>query len=618
MKELTVIRALAPLFRQHPWLIGGTVLLGFLEALMEGIGISLFIPLFYSVQALERSPDLEDGGWLEQFMNQLFTGLPPSERVFAIGLCIFGLVLFKSGFSFGNGVFFSWLEARLYHGLRCSTLARVLSADVRFVDQRSPGVLLEAIEDGTWKMVEALSTVIGLVIMLLTISVLFGLMLLISWPLTLFVSAVLVLTSLLVRLLTRRVEALAREGMYMDEAISQHTYEMFRGMRTIHAFGRAPFELGRFAQTAHRIMRHYFKLDTVASLVHPVTEVLTAALILSMLLLTLQEASNLPLILTFLLVLHRLSPHVRGLDSSRVSLLSALPSIERVREIMAQAGTSALPSGTVRFTGLRRGIRLDAVTFRYNPEDAPALRDVSLLLPQGKTTALVGPSGAGKTTLANLVLRFYDPTGGVVSADDVPLPELDLASWRDRIAIVSQEVYLFDDSLRANIAYGRLEATLDEIVAAARRARIHDFISTLPGGYETRVGDQGIRLSAGQRQRIALARALVRDPDVVLLDEATSALDSLTEALVQTSLRELLHGRTVLVIAHRLVTVRQADHIVVLNQGRIEEQGTLEELLERGGLFARMCALQQVDPTLAPTADGGTGSPVLDATTDVR
>lgn len=215
-----------------------------------------------------------------------------------------------------------------------------------------------------------------------------------------------------------------------------------------------------------------------------------------------------------------------------------------------------------------------------------------MLIPAGKTTALVGPSGAGKSTLIKLILRMYDPTKGAIYVDDYNLREMDIKSWRGRIAVVSQDVYVFDTTVRENIAYGRLEATEAEIITAAKLAEAHDFICEFPQGYDTHVGNRGIRLSGGERQRIALARAIVRNPDILILDEATNALDSISEHLIQQALETLSQDRTVIVIAHRLSTVEHADHIIVLEEGRVREQGNMECLLQRNGLYAQLYNLQ--------------------------
>jgi subfamily B ATP-binding cassette protein MsbA len=233
-------------------------------------------------------------------------------------------------------------------------------------------------------------------------------------------------------------------------------------------------------------------------------------------------------------------------------------------------------------------VRFRRVSHRYPTGDADALREVDCEIRAGRTTALVGASGAGKSTLVNLLWRQFDPTAGEILVDGTPLPSLDLEQWRDRIAFVPQDVHLFDATVRENIAYGRLDATDEEIVAVARLAGAHDFILSLPDGYGTRLGERGMRFSGGQRQRIALARALIRDPDILILDEATSALDNLSAALIRDAVATAAEGRTVIVIAHRMSAALCADWVIVLDEGRLAEQGPPAALLATGGAMAKL------------------------------
>jgi len=296
---------------------------------------------------------------------------------------------------------------------------------------------------------------------------------------------------------------------------------------------------------------------------------------------------------------------LKSLSTMNVSLQEGLAAAERIFRLLDHAPDirDAADAKPLKIEG--GAIRLENVHFRYN-DGTPALSGLTLTVPAGKKAALVGASGAGKSTLLNLIPRFYDPSEGRITIDGQDLRGVTLASLRGASALVSQELTLFDDTVRANIGYGRPEASLEEIEAAAKNAAAHDFIQGLPQGYDTMVGENGVKLSGGQRQRIAIARAMLRNAPILLLDEATSALDSESERLVQSALQRLMQGRTTLVIAHRLSTVIDADVIFVLDHGRLVEQGSHAELLQKNGAYARLYATQfaaqQIGAEAAPAA----------------
>jgi subfamily B ATP-binding cassette protein MsbA len=326
--------------------------------------------------------------------------------------------------------------------------------------------------------------------------------------------------------------------------------------------------------------------------VHPVHEVLAASLLLIILFAAAPNASHVSILLVFAFVLYRVQPRIKEFDAARVRMAALSPSVEEVLSFLDTADKQYVASGSVTHLGLDHDIVFDRVSFQYDPADDPALTAASFSILAGQTTAFVGPSGGGKSTVMKLLLRFHDPTNGRIMVHGRPLPEFELDFWRSQIALVSQDVYLFNATVRENIAYGRLDAKRDEIIEAARKADAHDFIERLPSKYDTPLGDHGVRLSGGQQQRISLARAIVRNPRILILDEATNALDSISEEWVQETLDKLRESRTVIMIAHRLSTIERADQIIVLEKGRVQECGNLQELVKEGGLFARLYHLQ--------------------------
>ncbi len=286
--------------------------------------------------------------------------------------------------------------------------------------------------------------------------------------------------------------------------------------------------------------------------------------------------------LTFLVVLLRITPIIRQLNAVRARLSNLHGSFDNIQQLLRTDDKPYLDNGKVEFSHLKQAIEFVDVDFGYDPNEL-VLQQISLTIPRGQTVALVGASGAGKSTLADLVPRFYDPTKGEIFIDGLNLRELDVNSLRRKLAVVSQSTFIFNGSVRDNIAYAMTKVDEKSIKEAARLANALEFIQNMPEGFDTQLGDRGVRLSGGQRQRIAIARALLRNPDILILDEATSALDSVSERLIQESIEKLSVGRTVIAIAHRLSTIMRADKVVVLEKGRIVEQGTYQELLQQRG-----------------------------------
>jgi subfamily B ATP-binding cassette protein MsbA len=501
------------------------------------------------------------GNWLIDAFSQSFNSIPPNHRLAVISVTILGSVLIRNLLFFSNQVLFSWLNAHIGHRLRCGIFEQLLSVSYRFIERSEAGKLLSTLTYKSWRTTDALSILVRAIIITCTLVVYTALLLLISWKLTLLVIGAIWVISGIVRVLTRSTERQGTQVTQSNTKLADRMIEGMEGMHVIREFGREQYEQERFERASHEVSRALFKLGTINGAVSPIYEVLAAALLVSILFTTLTGPAHLPIVLVFIFILYRLQPMVKELDTSRVSLLSLASAVKETMALLDRSDKTYLVSGVQPFCKLNKGIHFDQVMFRYDPSDKPALEDISVLIPAGKTTALVGPSGAGKSTLIKLILRFYDPTKGDIYVDDCNSRDLSLIAWRSRIATVSQDIYVFDTTVRENITYGSPEATEAKIIAAAKFAGAHNFICRLPQGYSTRIGRRGIRLSGGERQRLALARAIIRNPDILILDEATNALDSVSEHLIQQALETLSQDRTVIVIAHRLSTIERADHI---------------------------------------------------------
>ena len=389
--------------------------------------------------------------------------------------------------------------------------------------------------------------------------------------------------------------------------------EAVSGIRLVKSFGGEDYEFNRFREASDRYARGMMRVTRLSQLAIPITETVGTGVAVIVLWFGAREvlvsgSIDGTTLIAFLALTLRILQPLKQLSQVPTVAAQSLAAAERVFEVLDAESEYARDKGTTQVTGLHRTIQFDRVWFAY--EEAPVLENISFSARRGDVTAIVGASGAGKTTLVDLIPRFYEPTRGTILLDNVDVSEISLRSLRSLTGIVSQDTVVFNDTVRNNLAYGAAGRFTDEqIMAAARAANAHDFISQLPNGYDTILGERGTRLSGGQRQRIAIARALLIDPPILILDEATSALDTESERLVQEAIDRLLQGRTVFVIAHRLSTVAHATQILVLDQGRLVEQGTHEDLLARRGTYHRLHALQfpRGEAAKAGTAKAGSG-----------
>ncbi|BAY13430.1 heterocyst formation ABC transporter subunit HepA [Calothrix sp. NIES-2098] len=563
------------------------VIFSFLAATFEGISIGFLLSFLQSLTTPNAQPVRTGIEWFDIAIlgiNQSVT-----SRLYRICVLILLTTWMRASFNYLAQVYTELAQLHLSDRLRKQIFEQLQSLPLSYFAKTRSGELINTITTEIERIKQWFSGAAFLMTRAITAIFYFISMFLLSWQLS--------IASLLLFLLAgvglSTLNARARESSFSTSiANGQFTstiVEFINGIRTVQAFGTQGFERQRFYQASDNVVSTSKKVVLIWAMVRPLAESIASTILIGTIVFaftvfvvngTLQVAS----LLTFFFVLFRLVPIIQDMNGTRAHLSTIAGAAVNIKDLIRTDNKTYLRNGKLQFPGLKHSIDIVSVDFGYDPNHL-VLNNVTLSIEKAKTTALVGATGAGKSTLIDLIPRFYDPTEGHVMIDGVDTRKFDIDSLRRKIAVVSQDTFIFNTSVWQNIAYGTPGATETEIREAAQLANALEFIEKMPEGFDTKLGDRGVRLSGGQRQRIAIARALLRNPEILILDEATSALDSVTERLIQESLEKISAGRTVIAIAHRLSTITKADKVVVLEQGRIVEQGLYQELLQQRGKF---------------------------------
>ena len=610
MKEfLQVIRRFVGPYKQY---LAGSVILNILSAVFNIFSFTLIIPILKMIFNLESEVytfiPWDSGASFKEmllnniyyYMSSLITTFGPSMTLLLLGLFLGVMTALKTGCYFGSSAVMIPMRTGIVRDIRVQVYNKVLSLPLGFFSQERKGDIIARMSGDVNEVENSITSSLDMLIKNpILILFYFGTLLFTSWQLTLFTLLVVPAMAWGMGALGKRLKRDSLEAQDKWSDTMSQVEETLSGLRIIKAFNAEEKMKRRFRRTADEHKRLVNKVAIRQASAHPVSEFLGTIMIMIVLwfggtlILNGNDAFDAPTFIFYMVILYSVLQPIKDLSRASYNIPRGLASMERVDKILKAENNIKEIAAPVQVTGFNDKIEVKNVFFSYNGEKE-VLEDINVTIPKGKTIALVGQSGSGKSTLVDLIPRYHDVDSGSISIDGVDIRNLSIHGLRSLIGNVNQEAILFNDTIFNNIAFGVENATMEQVVAAAKIANAHDFIMEKEKGYETNIGDGGRMLSGGQRQRISIARAILKNPPILILDEATSALDTESEKLVQEALDRLLSSRTTIAIAHRLSTIKNADEICVMQDGRIVERGRHKELIRLNGYYKKLNDMQQL------------------------
>lgn len=563
--------ALAHLFRllriapAPRWATPTLILLGLGASLAETMGITLIIVFFYSASG-QADMAATVGGPLGRLLDILDGWFGSPTQLAGV---ILMLIVVRGALAFANNVITAYVSETISERARNLIHEQYLNVAYGFVQRHEQAQLMEILGTESWLVAGAYGSLTRVVVCACSVAVFGGFLLALSWQIACIALAGALLLSLALRRLAKPAQALGRRVKQLHQQLGEHMLMTLEGLRTIRAYGQERQHQQRFVRSSAEARQASIALTRLSSLLHPLTEVGYLGILCVIIASASLWQASFATTLAAVALLYRLQPYTREIEGHLLYLAQIEPQLRSVRAMLQTEGKEYPPRGLRPLTCLGKGIRFDRVTFHYRADTPPVLEDVSFEIPAGQTTAVVGASGAGKTTIVSLLLGLYRPTSGTIWVDDIPLDEVRREDWLALLAVAGQDVELIEGTVIDNIRMADTEATLQQVVEAARVAGVAEFVESLPEGYETWIGQQGLRFSGGERQRLGLARAILRDPDVLMLDEAMSALDRDLEQRIRRAIEQRFASRTILMIAHRLETLHRVHRIVRIEDGKV-------------------------------------------------
>ena len=567
------------------------LLLLFLASAFEGISIGMLVPLLAGIQQIKSFDQLPEA---LRSLIEIFSTYPIETQILLSLTFVVGGVVLKNIFLGVSQYLAYWLTARLIANLRMRVVNSLVHAGMGFYNTVKTGDLVERTIYNTVLTDDLIKKIVEMAGYVMSCIILLVLLVIFSWKLTLVSIVLAAVIAYAVSIYIRRLSSYGRRLVNTGRELTSSLHETLSGIQVIKSFTKEDEQIEKLNTHIENHARHQLNVNFTTFMVHVVTEAFGIVAIGVLFLIAIKSSAMdyrlvLTQILPFIYIIARILPVLKLMNQTRGIIVSRLPAFDTVFDLLRTDNKPQITDGEMTYSGLKDGITFEDVTFAYDEGEMAALSQANFFIPKGKTTAIVGKSGAGKSTVINLLLRFYDPQSGRVLIDGKPLPGYKVKSYLRHVGMVSQDTFIFNDTVRNNIAFGLTgDYTDDIIVDAAKRAGADEFITALTEGYDTMLGERGIRLSGGQRQRISIARATLKNPEILILDEATSSLDTATEQLIHRAITELSKNRTVIIIAHRFSTIKNADQIIVLKDGGVVESGCESDLMKLKGEFYRL------------------------------
>ena len=596
-RQFSVFRQLFRIMPHQRVLTGAVITTAFLTAVAEGLGVGLVIPL---LDTSEIQSNTIKGLPLPSGIGDYILSLGLVARVRVVAVILLAMVFVQSGMRFTNRILTLKLKIETERILNRETILQLYRLPLKFIHNDTSGNLLTTIVTNTHSASYLITILANLILNVSILIVYAVLMALLSWKLTLLAIGLLIPLGVIHhRISSNRLKQEGRAHVTEQKNVRKLVMESLSLMKLSHLYSQESQSIDRCLQAENRYLHHFFESQKLILRSVPLFSIsaaigMSTLLFLGTFFLPAESTGWLGRMIIFLLIVFRLLTPATAVNRMYSEIWNTLPALESVLKFLKTEDKQLMENGNVKFTALKEGIQFDHVTFRYSDLGNPALDDVTFSIPKGEVTAIVGVSGSGKSTIINLIARLYDCSEGRILLDQTDLREFDIPTWRQSLAVVSQDTLLYNDSLMNNLKFANADATDEEAMRAAELAELRQFVEELPEGYDTHIGDNGVRLSGGQQQRIAIARALLTNPDLLILDEATSALDSNTESSIQLALDSFGKDRTVVIAAHRLATICNADNIIVLKEGKVIEQGTHAKLMLQNGLYRELVTKQDL------------------------